>query len=138
MSVNLFDLIHIMFTDAKKYAQIKNSDKGKHYFLVQRFMSIKYPTTAHSLSRVGINPSAVVDLWQMVACRFSRVPGWIYTKTKKQEREKELDVNTDAAKFWMERNSLTERDLKNAYKFNPEEMKKILKAIEKQISVYDR
>ena len=134
---NLFDFIKIMFTNPKEYSTIRNTTKSKHFFLVQRFFAIKHPTAAQSLNRVGINPWAVVDLWQIVGSRFNRVPGWIYTKTKKVESEKVWKPNAEVAKIWMQRNGVGERELRESIRFYPEEMKKIFKSLEKQIQMYD-
>jgi hypothetical protein len=103
-------------------------------------MSIKHPATAQQLNRNGINGSAVVDLWQIVASRFQRVPGWIYTKTKRttSSTEKVWKPNPEVAKLWMERNQIGERELHESIKYNPEGMKKSFSALEKQIEMYDR
>jgi hypothetical protein len=135
--MELFDFVKVMFTDPKKYSQLKNSDKAKHFFMIQRFMAIQHPTTAQQLNRVGMNGWAVVDLWQLVASRFKRVPGWIYTKTKKSPTDKVWKPDPEVAKIWMQRNNLGERELKDAIRFNPEEMKKLFSSLEKQLKMYD-
>jgi hypothetical protein len=135
--MELFDFVKVMFTDQRKYAQLKNSDRSRHFFMIQRFMSIQYPSTAQQLNRTGINGWAVVDLWQMVASRFNRVPGWIYTKTKKAPSEKNWKPDPEAAKFWMERNGVGEKELRDAIRFHPDEMKRIISSIEKQIKMYE-
>ena len=61
--MELFEFIRILFTDPKKYDTLKNSDKAKNFFMVQRLMAIQYPATSQSLKRVGRNPWAVIDLW---------------------------------------------------------------------------
>jgi hypothetical protein len=136
--MELFDFIKVLFTKPKEFNDTKNSEKAKHFFMINRFFSIKYPTTAQSLNRNGINPWAVVSLWQLVGLRFQRVPGWIYTKTKKLNKEKTWSPNPEVARIWMERNGLGERELNLAIKFNPEEMKKSFSLLEKQINLYDR
>jgi hypothetical protein len=73
--MELFEFMKVLITDPKRYSQLKASEKGRHFFMVQRFMSIKFPTTAQQLNRVGMNGSAVMDLWQKIAIRFNgRVP----------------------------------------------------------------
>ena len=135
--MELFELVKVMFTDSKKYSTLRNVDKAKNFFMIQRFMAIKHPTTAQSLNRININPWAVVDLWQIVASRFQRVPGWIYTKTKKPASiDKTWKPNSDVAAIWMQKNGVGERELKDAIRFYPEEMKKHFTAIEKQIQMY--
>jgi hypothetical protein len=131
--MELFDFMKVVFSNPKQYAAIKNSEKERHFFMTQRFFAIKHPTTAQSLNRNGITGWAVVDLWQIVGSRFQRVPGWIYTKTKKAPTEKIWKPNPEVAKLWMERNGLGERELNLAIKFNPEEMKRTFTLIEKQI-----
>lgn len=141
MAIELFDLVRIMFTDPKKFEEVKNVDKAKNYFMIQRFMSIQHPTTAQQLNRVGINGWAVVDLWHIVAYRYGqkarRVPGWIYTKTKKVSSEKIWKPDPEIAKIWMKRTGLGERDLKDAIKFNQEEMKRLFSSLEKQLKTHD-
>lgn len=135
--MELFEFVKVLFTDPKKYSTLRNVEKSKHFFMVSRFMSIKYPTTAQSLNRVNINPWAVIDLWQIVASRFQRVPGWIYTKTKKSTSiNKTWKPNSEVAAIWMQRNGVGERELKDAIHFYPEEMKKHFSVIEKQIQMY--
>jgi hypothetical protein len=134
--MELFDLTKIIFTNPNQYQKLKNHEKSKHFFMINRFFSIKYPTTSQSLNRNGITPWAIVDLWQIVASRFQKVPGWIYTKTKKAPTEKVWKPNPEIAKLWMERHQIGERELELAIKFNPEEMKKSFSVLEKQISVY--
>lgn len=134
--MELFDLTKIIFTNPSQYQKLKNHEKSKHFFMINRFFSIKYPTTSQSLNRNGINPWAIVDLWQIVASRFQKVPGWIYTKTKKAPTEKVWKPNPEISKIWMERHQIGERELELAIKFNPEEMKKSFSVLEKQISVY--
>lgn len=137
MAIELFDLVKVMFTNPKKYTELKNVDKAKHYFMIQRFMSIQHPSTAQQLNRVGINGWAVVDLWQLVASRFNRVPVWIYTKTKKVATEKTWKPDPEISKIWMKRTGLGERDLKDAIKYNPEEMKRLFSSLEKQLKTHD-
>ena len=124
--MELFDFTKVLFGNPKEYAKLKTVEKGKHFFMLQRFFSIKFPATAQQLNR------------QRVGQRFGRVPGWIYTKTKKVASEKVWKPNPEVATIWMQRHGLGERDLQLAIKFNPEEMKKYFQKLEKQIEVYDR
>jgi hypothetical protein len=136
--MELFDFTKVLFTNPNGYNKLKNSEKSKHFFMIQRFFSIKFPTTAQSLNRNGINPWAVMDLWQIVGSRFQKVPGWIYTKTKKVSAEKTWKPNPEVSRIWKEKHGLGERELQLAIKFNSEEMKKSFSAIEKQIEMNDK
>ena len=83
----LFDFVKIMFTKREQYGKLKESSKKRHHFMINRFMSINFPANAQVFNFNGINGSKVVDSWQMVASRFNRVPGWIYTKTKNSKKK---------------------------------------------------
>jgi hypothetical protein len=132
--MELFEFMKVMFSDPKRYKTLRNSDKARHHFMVQRFMSIKFPTTAQQLNRNGINGWAVMDLWSLVALRFKgRVPGWIYTKTKKQTKEKTWKPDPEIASIWMKRTGMSQRDLNDAIKFYPDETKTLFVNLAKQI-----
>ena len=79
----LFDFVKIMFTKPNQYKNVKNFNKKRHHFMINRFFAIKYPSNAQLFNVNGINGNAVIDSWHMVSSRFRSVPGWIYTKTKK-------------------------------------------------------
>ena len=82
----LFDFVKIMFTKPAHYKKIKQHNKKRHHFMINRFMSIKYPANAMMFNINGISGGNVVDSWSMVAARFKSVPRWFYTKTKKAKK----------------------------------------------------
>ena len=136
--MNLFELIKIMFTDDSKYRKLKKSDKAGNHFMVQRMMAINHPIESHKLNRNGIDGSAVVDTWQKVCKRYTRVPGWTWTKANKAEKiKKEWKPDSELSKFYMNRNNIGPREFNELLKFNGPVMKKFLKKIEKQLDVHD-
>lgn len=136
----LFDFIKIMFTKPGDYDKITNNNKKRHQFMINRFFAIQYPANAALFNFNGINPVAVIDSWSLVARRFSRVPGWIYTKTKKSEptaKEKTKYIPSDKTiSFFMERNEIGKREFKELETFAKEDLYKSLKKIEDSMQVY--
>ena len=59
--MQLFDLVRVMFSDPKKYNEVKNNDKAKNHFMIQRFMAINWPTQAQQMNRNGINGVGVIQ-----------------------------------------------------------------------------
>ena len=51
----LFDFVKIMFTKRDSYANVKESSKKRHHFMINRFMSIKFPANAQLFNFNGIN-----------------------------------------------------------------------------------
>tara|TARA_A100001037_G_scaffold172411_2_gene154856 strand:+ start:3672 stop:4097 length:426 start_codon:yes stop_codon:yes gene_type:complete len=134
----LFDFIKIMFTKKDHYNNLKNSSKKRHHFMVNRFMSIQFPANAQLFNINGISGSKVIDSWQMVAARFNKVPGWIYTKTKatKKNIKETYTPNEDVLRLYMEKNEIGNREIEELKSFNKEQFYNDLKKLEKQIRVY--
>jgi len=134
--MKLFDLVKVMFTDPKKFRTIKNSDKAKNMFMINRFFAIKYPTTAQSLNKNGINPWAVIELWQIVASKNRKVPYWIYTKTKKSANKNSAwKPDPEISKLWMMRNNLSNNDFSSMLKLNPKGLKEAIDNFSKRVSM---
>lgn len=138
--MNLFELIKVMFTDPKKYNELKNNDKSKNHFMVNRFMSINFPHQANLLNRNGINGIGVIDTWQFVTSRFKKVPGWIYTKTKKTklQKEREIKIDENLMKIYLEVNQISKKDFDLIVKLYPKEIEKYFKKLKLQYDTYDR
>jgi hypothetical protein len=136
----LFDFIKIFFTKQDIYKKISNHNKKRHHFMINRFFAIQYPTNAQLFNRNGINPAGVIDSWFLVANRFKSVPGWIYTKTKKAEKEVSLKskyIPSDIViSFFMEKNEIGKREFKELEKFAKEDLYRTLKGFEDSMQVY--
>lgn len=136
----LFDFIKILFSRKEEYKNVKNHNKKRHHFMINRFFAIKYPANAQMFNRNGINPIPVIDSWAMVAKRFTSVPGWIYTKTKKTPKsniKKGSYTPSDAViQFFIERNEIGKREFKELEKFAKEELYANLKRLEDSMQVY--
>ena len=136
----LFDFIKIMFTKSAQYKNIKQHNKKRHSFMINRFFAIKYPENANAFNLNGISGGYVVDAWSMVARRFTTVPGWIYTKTKKAKKAstaKNEYIPTDKAiEVYMSKYEIGSREFSEMQKFAPAVLNAELQAIEKSIQVY--
>jgi len=136
----LFDFIKILFTKPKLYKDIKNHNKKRHHFMINRFFAIKFPANAQLFNVNGINPIAVIDSWSLVATRFKGVPGWIYTKTKKSPKAKsdksKYIPSEEVVRLFIERNEIGMREFKELEKFDQNNLYDSLKLIEKSMKVY--
>lgn len=134
----LFDFVKIMFTKHKEYQAIKQHTKKRHHFMINRFFSIKFPSNAQMFNRNGINGASVVDSWSLVAQRFTSVPMWFYTKTKKiaGADKKEYIPSDEVVEFFMKKHEIGKREFKELQHFAQNELELELKKIEKAIKVY--
>lgn len=136
----LFDFVKIMFTKPTEYKKIKHHSKKRHHFMINRFMSIKYPSNAQLFNVNGINGGNVVESWAMVASRFKSVPRWFYTKTKKSKKNAVDKYNPSerALQIYMDKNQIGAREVVELKKFAKEAFYSDLKKIEEQIDVYTK
>lgn len=136
----LFDFIKVMFSSDDSYEKLTISDKTKHTFMVQRFMSIKYPVQASLFNMLKTNPLGVADSWRIVAKQFGRTPRWIYTKTKKSTKSKtnknKYIPSKEAIDEYMKINEIGRREFEDALRLCPTELKKDLKVLENYIDGY--
>ena len=135
----LFDFVKIMFTKPQIYAKIKQHNKKRHHFMINRFMSIKYPSNAQLFNFNGVNGANVVDSWAMVASRFKSVPGWFYTKTKKSKKNEtdKYNPSEEAVEIYMSKNEIGNREFSELKEFAKESLYADLQKIESQIDVYN-
>ena len=136
----LFDFVKIMFTKPAHYKKIKQHNKKRHHFMINRFMSIKYPSNAQMFNINGINGGNVVDSWSMVASRFKSVPRWFYTKTKKAKKNMADKYNPSdrAIELYMNKNEIGNREFDELKLFVKDQLYADLKKIEEQIDVYNK
>ena len=136
--MQLFDLVRVMFTSPSKYKDVKNSDKAKNHFMIQRFMAINYPDRSQLLNKNGINGIGVIDTWQFITSRFKRVPGWIYTKTKKTKKQQALEFKyaDDLVNLYLKVNKIGMKDFVQLTKLHPKEMQEYFLKLRKQYDTY--
>jgi hypothetical protein len=74
----------------------------------------------------------------MVASRFNKVPGWIYTRTKSSNKnvKEKYQPSDEALRFYMEKNEIGKREVEELKEFNKEQFYSDLKKLENQIKVY--
>jgi hypothetical protein len=132
--MKLFDYIKVLFSTEEKWNKLKPYDKIKNNFMVNRFMSIKFPIQANLFNLLKTDPVGTAESWKMVASKFNRVPGWIYTRVRKTKKEKKWEPKPEAIEFYMKVNEIGKREFEEAVKFHPTQMKVIIGKLEKQIS----
>ena len=104
-------------------------------FMVQRMMAIKKPEVSQLLNRHSVNPGANVEAWHTQVGSLGRMPGWIWTKTKKDETATtKFKPKPEIAKIWMRIHGVGKRELNEKIELDLDEIKAQLKAIEKSIS----
>jgi hypothetical protein len=131
--MQLFDYIKVLFGTDENWDKVSNYDKSRNSFMTNRFMGIKFPVQANLFNTLKIDPVGQAEAWRMVASKFNRVPGFIYTKVKKQPKEREWIPDAKAVELYMKFNEIGQREFKEAMKYDPSQIKAAINILEKQM-----
>ena len=131
--MKLFEYITIMFSSPEKWNKLKPYDKTKNSFMINRFMSIRFPIQANLFNLLKVDSIGTAESWRMVASKFNRVPGWIYTRVRKTKKEKTWEPTKAALDFYLKINEIGMREYEEALKYNPNEVKETMIKIQKQV-----
>jgi len=133
--MQLFDLTKIMFEDPQAYTKITPGEKRKHFFMINRRMSIQFPLQAHVLQHIKINEEGVVDFWQhLLRKKYTKTPYWMFTKGVKKAaeiKEKNVDIKRSVVIQYASKMGFDLKSVQEAADFFPEELKKELQKFEK-------
>lgn len=133
---DLFGFIDSMFN--KDYDEQSNHTKNKHFFIINRFMSINWPIQAAYLNRYKINQVAVVDFWKRTLNKISnQPPAWMYTKTKKNtdtKKGKEYIPSKEAVELYCKTYECTSKEINELKKRFPSELNEELQKFDSLIS----
>jgi hypothetical protein len=135
--MKLFDYIKVLFGKDSEWDEVTDYDKSRNAFMTNRFFSAKFPIQANLFNQLRTDPVGQATAWRMVSSKFNKVPGFIYTKIKKEKEEKEWKPNDKALGFYLKLNEIGEREFYEALKYNFSEVKKSIEALEKQIGKDD-
>ena len=108
--------------------------------MIQRFMAINWPSESQKMNRNGINGIGVIDTWQFITSRFKRVPGWIYTKTKKTKVQESLEFkySEELVEIYLKVNEISRRDFDLLTKIYPKVMQEYFTKMKLQYETYVR
>ena len=133
--IQLFDYTKLMFTaNEKQWQEVKSTDKNRNFFMMNRFLAIKYPLQVSLLSHYKIDSVAVSDYWHsMLTKLFKSQPSWIFAKTKKKATEdKKKDLPSEAMiKWYCQKNEMSRKDFDQNIKFFGETFLTEIRATEK-------
>lgn len=135
---NLFNFIKVFFTDKNEYDKIDDNIKGRHFFMINRFMSITQPIRSDFFNFIGINQKECVDFWQnFMSLKYKKVPEWIYIKTSNKGKKTssikdkdKLDFNKELIKQYCIKNNISYKDFYSAIELfsnNNELINKVIK-----------
>jgi len=131
---NPFEIIKSFHT--KSWDKIRDRDKARNLFMINRTCSIAYPLQANSFNNIKIQPEKVVNFWKVfVTHKHKTTPSWIWTKTIKKGKEKSQDnYKEEILDFIKEKYQISNREIQEMKDFFPSKFKQFYKEIETLLS----
>lgn len=125
--------IDLLFKDQRKFSDLPTYEKGKNFFIMQRFFSIKYPEIANALNISKINPGWAVQVWANTLGRiYNKTPYWIFSTLKsvkyKKENKNEL-YSDELVEMYCKNHMMSRRDFDSMAEYCKE-------TVEEELSEY--
>jgi hypothetical protein len=86
---SLLDIFNCMFKNKKDWAYISDADKEYYFFIINRYLSKKYPEKAQLFNIKNINKVVALDLWYFYLLD-KPYPKWFWSKSKSNTSEEKI------------------------------------------------
>lgn len=137
---SLFDYINMLFKHPAQFTNLKPYEKGKNFFMMNRFFAMGFPIQSQMFNHLKINTAEATQYWcDSLSKIFNSTPGWIYStlkkaKNKKEVKKREIPVNETTIIEYCKRFRCCKKDIIDAMNFFPDKMKDELILFENQIN----
>jgi len=138
--MELFDVVKTIFKKDKDWDKVSRNDKVRNFFMINRIMSIQFPIQADQFNHTKILPRPVVDWWHdTLSKHYTRIPGWIFTKTKKSKNKtaptSDIEIDKSIEEFVANKYEVSLRDLSDLKRFYPEKYENWMRSIGEQVTM---
>ena len=121
----LFDMIDSIFVDKYAYKKYTKECIKQNAFMINRIMSIQYPTEARMLDRQNTSPYAMYFLWNSMLWNGKRKEMWVFTKGSKKAKDEasnETSFSEKTIEGYCNYYNIERVQFDDAFRFFPEEM----------------
>ena len=133
--MQLFDYIKVLFGNDQGWDELNGYDKSRNSFMTNRFLSAQWPIQANLFNTLRTDPVGQAEAWRLVARKFNRVPGFIYTKVSKGKTAgKQWSPDPAALEFYLKVNQIGMREFNEALKWNREAVVAAIDTLKSHIS----
>jgi hypothetical protein len=136
--MELFDVVKNIFKSDKDWSKVTRNDKVRNFFMINRIMSIQFPSQANQFNHTKVTPRPVADWWHSTLSRhYTKIPGWIFTKTKKSssagKSKSQNTLDPEVEEFLMSKFEVSRREMSDLKKFYPEQYADWVNRVSEQI-----
>lgn len=136
--MELFDVVKNIFKSDKDWSKVTRNDKVRNFFMINRIMSIQFPSQANQFNHTKVTPRPVADWWHSTLSRhYTKIPGWIFTKTKKSPQigkaNPKNSPDPEVEEFLMSKFEVSRREMSDLKKFYPDQYADWVNRVSEQI-----
>jgi hypothetical protein len=132
--MKLFDYLKVVFGRDEDWDSLTSYDKSKNSFMLNRMMSAKFPMQSSLFNSLRTDPVGAAESWRMVGSKFSRVPGFIYTKvSSKGKKQAAYSPDPRALAEYLKINQIGVREYREALQYNPDAVKTAIDTLQRQM-----
>jgi hypothetical protein len=114
----LIDVVNAIFTRKSEWSKITDDDKEKNFFIINRYMSKKYPVQAQLLNQKSINKISAINLWYFFILNDRYYTKWFWSKSVKDKEE--LIITEKDFNYLVDRLKINEFNLKSLIEYYPD------------------
>lgn len=91
--IKLKDVVNCLLKDRHEYKNITIKDKEKNFFIINRFLSKKFPEQSQRFNKKNIDKSLALDLWFLYLRHKKRnnIFNWFWSKVPKNTNKEFSD-----------------------------------------------
>lgn len=140
---NLSEVAKILLADRKKYSTLTDKDKIDNFFILNRFLSKKYPEQAYKLNQYKtIDKSLAMDIWYIYLRDKNNLNynTWLWSSSNKGLKDEPKKKNLLTKKeynLFKEYYKLTDIDIDILFTYFSESIKDEIKIIKSKIKNND-
>ena len=109
-----------MFRDRKNWRYVTDQQKNDYFFIINRYMSKKYPKESLLLNNKMIDKVSAMDTW-FLFMNNNPYPKWFWSKSLSDKSDSDFSKNDIL--LLLEKFSLKEEELTILMKFHPDVVK---------------
>lgn len=125
MASKLTEVVNCLFKDRKNYRNLEKEDKELNFFIINRYLSKKFPEYAEKFNNKSIDKSLALDMWFLyLSDKIDwKIFKWFWSKTPKKDKFLSESEN----KILIQRLLLRQEDLDILCQYYPDLVKEELK-----------
>jgi hypothetical protein len=121
---NLLSIFKAMFTEREKWPFVTEEQKIKHFFIINRLFSKKFPEKSKLLNSKLINKTSAMDTW-FIFVKNMPYPKWFWSKSLSEKVK--LEFSDEEIIHIMNNFNLKREDIEILLNFYPDSIKEEIK-----------